>query len=372
MLLTADLQFEYPENLVATSALARGKSRILHISRDRDQVEEINWSRFLAMFKKGDTLVLNDSKVLWARLIIEKQTGSLGEIFFLKTLANQKHWEILSKGMNLKVGKTIDLPGDLKAKVLKTGRISEIEIEQSVDLAQYFLKHGNVPLPPYIIQARENQVCENIKLVDQAAEDKTRYQNVWAQNLGSVAAPTAGLHFGDEHLKYLRESGVKIVYVTLHVGAGTFLPIETEKLSDFQIHPEIAIIEPLTCEAVRRTQATGKKVWACGTTATRALESAVWASGTGGTNIPMIVPFVGETRLFISPGYKFQVVDAMLTNFHQPQSSLLALVSAFGTRMIPEGRAQELKTLQKILNAYKFAIDKKFRLFSYGDLTVLS
>jgi S-adenosylmethionine:tRNA ribosyltransferase-isomerase len=208
--------------------------------------------------------------------------------------------------------------------------------------------------------------------VDFEIEDRKRYQTVWAKNLGSVAAPTAGLHFSQAHLDQLKKNGVKIVTVTLHVGAGTFLPIQTENLKDFEIHSEVMEGNKTVCDAILKTQATGKKVWACGTTSLRALETATIASAKGSGRLPLIAPFLGETQLFIRPGYRFLVVDGLLTNFHQPQSSLLSLAATFATREPANSFQDEKKAVEKILKAYEFAIEKKFRLFSYGDLTVIS
>ena len=365
MLLTADLDFKYPNELVAIAAKSRGASRILKIPRNSDTFQEVSWNNLLGTFKAGDTLVLNDSQVLWARLPASKSSGKKGEIFFLRNLSSDSHWEVLSRSLGLSVGAEVLLPGDLKALVLKTGRICEIQILGDVNLKEYFEKFGEVPLPPYILALRGEKTSVSDK------EDRIRYQNEWAREWGSVAAPTAGLHFSMEHLKTLEAQGVRIRYITLHVGAGTFLPIETELLSDFQIHAEVVRVGQETCDSIRKSQASGKRVWACGTTVLRALESAVWASGTAETNLPMIVPFFGETRLFIAPGYKFKIVNGLLTNFHQPQSSLLALAAAFATEELPRTEADQKRTLKKLLDAYQFAIQKRFRLFSYGDLTVM-
>lgn len=356
MLRTADLDFKYPEELVAFEAAPRGASRILKIPRDNENFEELTWTRFLAHFKEGDTLVLNDSQVLWARLIIKKPSGARGEIFFLS--AKGKTWEILAKNLSLKDGKILDLPGGLQAKVIKADRISTVEIRGEVDLKKYFAEFGHVPLPPYI--AKEDGV-----------QDKERYQTVWAKHWGSVAAPTAGLHFTQKHLDDLKNSGVKIGYVTLHVGAGTFLPIQTDNLADFQIHAEVARVPQETCDMVLKSQAAGKKVWACGTTVLRSLETAVHASPSAGSRLPLIAPFLGETKLFVTPGYRFLVVDALLTNFHQPCSSLLALAAAFCVRNQATNDATQHAAVAKIIKAYDFAVNKKFRFFSYGDLTVL-
>jgi S-adenosylmethionine:tRNA ribosyltransferase-isomerase len=363
MLQTSDLDFNYPQELVAQTALPRGESRILSISREKEKFEELTWQKFLGLFERGDVLVLNDSRVIWARLIIAKPSGAEGEIFFLKSFGDQ--WEILSKGLNLKEGKEISLPGGVKAKVIRAGRTSDIKLLKSVDIKTYFEKYGHVPLPPYITNLRDPKV-------DYEIQDRTRYQNIWAKALGSVAAPTAGLHFTEKILSALKEKGVNITYVTLHVGAGTFLPITTENLNDFEIHSEVMEVGEETCAAILKAQASGKKVWACGTTSLRALETAVIASPKNTGRLPLIAPFIGETQLFIQPGYRFLVVDGLLTNFHQPRSSLLALAATFATKLPTTTESESRKAIQKLLRAYQWAIEKKFRLFSYGDLTVIS
>ncbi len=370
MLLTSDLKFNFPQELVSKNARPRGQSRIFHISRGSDDCEELQWPRFLAFFQKGDTLILNDTKVLWARLIIQKESGKEGEIFFLKTSGESlNQWEVLAKNLNMKAGRKIELPGGIKALVKEKGRISKIQVTSeeftNEKLKNYFLAHGEVPLPPYITSLRSGDSSNT-------SNDRERYQTIWAKYWGSVAAPTAGLHFTEDHLRGLRSRGVKVEFVTLHVGAGTFLPVDTQNLNDFKIHSEFAAVGPEVCSAIRESQGMGKKVWACGTTALRALESAVQTSGTAGTRLPLVAPFAGETKLFITPGYKFEVVNGLLTNFHQPESTLLALVSAFATETPPSNSKGELKAVQKILRAYEIAIEKKFRLFSYGDLTVIS
>lgn len=328
-------------------------------------MEELQWNQFFGLFSSGDVLVLNDSKVLWARLEITKSGGGSGEVFFLSAKdGNPRVWEVLTRNMRLKVQKTLSLPGGLEATVKEVGKVSVLEINTpeefgGKDLKEYFEKYGQVPLPPYIANLREKQ----------SEEDKTRYQTIWAKQWGSVAAPTAGLHFSEEHIKRLQEKGVVVTYVTLHVGAGTFLPVEEEKLEDFDMHPEFCTVSAQCCQAILKAQAAGKKVWACGTTVLRSLETAVLASPTINTRLPLIAPFTGETKLFVTPGFIFRVVDGLLTNFHQPQSTLLALVAAFATKNhgVPPEQA-----VKKVLKAYEWAIERRFRLFSYGDLTVIS
>ena len=367
MLQTAELDFSYPDELVALKPKERGTSRILFIPRDSNQFRELNWMNLLAFFKKGDTLVLNDTEVLWARLVIPKAQGKSGEIFFLKTMDSQQHWQVLSRALNLKEKKVIELPGGIKATVLKAGRVSELKIHTVFDLKKYFAEFGHVPLPPYIENLRSSVKDEDFAV----EQDKNRYQTAWAKNWGSVAAPTASLHFSQAHLDQIKKQGVKIAWTTLHVGAGTFMPIETETLEAFQIHSEVVNVPPQTCHMIRESQATGKKIWACGTTVLRALETAVWATGTAETNMPLIAPFYGETSLYIHPGSRFAVVDGLLTNFHQPKSSLLALAATFSIIGEAQTISDKRARVKKILDAYQFAIAKKFRLFSYGDLTVL-
>ncbi|MCC6278430.1 MAG: tRNA preQ1(34) S-adenosylmethionine ribosyltransferase-isomerase QueA [Oligoflexia bacterium] len=362
MLETSDLEFEYPDELVALSPVSKGTSRILLVSRDRPVYEEINWSRFLSLFKSGDTLVLNETRVLPARLIVNRPSGKKGEVFFLSQTDNGHVWQVLTKNMNLKAGKVIELPGQIKAEVMTPGRITTIRFTSPVDTIGYLNEFGEVPLPPYITELRGTDKSRS--------EDKESYQTSWAKSWGSVAAPTAGLHFTKAHLDELEKAGVNIRFITLHVGAGTFMPLDEGKLKELELHSEVVEVGLETCQSILKTQAAGKCVWACGTTVARALESAVWGSGTGGTNIPMIAPFRGETKLFIHPGYKFQVVEALLTNFHQPRSSLLALVAAFGSRVIPASTQDARSSVEKVKQVYKYAIEKKFRLFSYGDLTV--
>lgn len=372
MLQVDDLNYEYPESLVATQALPRGQSRILKISRDKNEFSELAWPAFLDLFKPGDCLVFNNSKVLWARLLIRKASGQFGEILFLgHERTDPGYWEVMTRSLNIKEGKPLDLPGDWKAEVLKADRVSHIKIIEpkkvtKTDLQVYFEKWGHVPLPPYIETLRSNEAK-----AASAAHDKARYQNVWAKEWGSVAAPTAGLHFDESHIAALTQKGVNIAYVTLHVGAGTFLPLSTGELEDQRIHSEYMEVSQQTCEIVKKSQAGGHRIWACGTTALRALETAVLASGTVGARLPLIAPFIGETSLFITPGYKFLVVDGLLTNFHQPQSSLLALAATFATREPSQTQSDDRRCVSKILEAYKFAIDREFRLFSYGDLTVI-
>lgn len=341
---TKDLNFNYPPELVATEPRARGDSRIFLIPRENQNFKEMQWTDFYNLFMPKDLLVLNNTKVMKARLHVGSK-----EVFFLKTLETQNHWQVLTKGFNLKVGKLIELPHGLQAKVLKTGKPAEIEILKEINLQVYFEQNGHVPLPPYILQLRASRTDH--------ATDIERYQTIWAKDLGSVAAPTASLHFGHEQLREFKKRGVDIDYLTLHVGAGTFLPIDVEEINNFKIHSEQFSISLDLVNKIKKTKDQGGRVWACGTTVMRALETL----GQKGA-----APLQGATDIFIRPGFDFKIVDGLLTNFHQPESTLLLLAASFAGKNL-----KEKESINKIINAYNLAVEKKFRLFSYGDLTVI-
>ncbi|MBK9294469.1 MAG: tRNA preQ1(34) S-adenosylmethionine ribosyltransferase-isomerase QueA [Oligoflexia bacterium] len=338
---TNQLSFNYPNELVALKPKPRGESRIFIIPKNSKNFKEISWLDFYKLFKPKDLLILNNTKVLKARLIMGNK-----EVFYLKSLQSSQHWQVLTKNMKLKLKKIIDLPGGVKAEVLKTGKVSEIQILNQIDVTEYLNQFGHVPLPPYILQLRESH--------NDNPEDIERYQTLWAKEMGSVAAPTASLHFGNEQLEQIKNQGVDIDYITLHVGAGTFLPIDVENVDDFKIHSESFFISPEVKDKIKKTKEGGGRVWACGTTVVRALES--WASGAK-----------AEAELFIKPGYKFRVIDTLLTNFHQPESSLLLLAAAF----CGQNFTCDQEAVDKIINAYNQAVEAQFRLFSYGDLTVM-
>ncbi len=354
----SELDFSYPLESIARNALPAGQSRVLRIDRKQKQFQEINWNSFFELFSPGDLIIFNDSRVLPARLEAAKSTGGKLEVFFLRE-TQKMEWEVLIRG-SVKVGNEIVLAGKLKALIFsQEGKFTRIKILGFLDgcgtefNAFAFLKaNGTVPLPPYIVAARESAKEQIVQ-----STDRERYQTQWAANDGSVAAPTAGLHFGPEQLKKWEQMGVDIGHVTLHVGAGTFLPLDTEVVEEFKIHSEWIELDSKLVEKILRAKKDGKKVWACGTTALRALES--WARQEVSDGRLPNGPYVGETQLFVTPGFDFKVVDGLLTNFHQPRSSLLALAMAF---------AGEPELIRK---AYAHAIEQKFRLFSFGDLTVL-
>lgn len=338
------MDFVYPENLIATER--QPKSRIMFVPPESaTPVELADLSQLLEQFKSGDCLVINESRVLRRRVFAESGL----EILFLAPLGEsggadaRRRWQVMCPSSRWKEGVLQTLPGGVKLALLSRGRQQEVEADRSLDEA-YFEQHGELPLPPYIQKARGER--------HNRQKDTAAYQTEWARLDGSLAAPTASLHFSNQDLDVLREKGVSVVPVVLHVGLGTFLPITAPTLDEHVMHAEWAEIPAATWQAVKDCAQRGGRVWALGTTVTRTLESAA-----AGKLSAQRDGFAGWTDLFIRPGFEWRVVQGLLTNFHQPKSTLLALVSAFSGE-------------RRVLDAYAWAIERKFRLFSYGDLTV--
>lgn len=355
-----DLDFTFPEYLVATERSA--SSRVMFVDDQRpnkatesdelaEPVELPGVSAILERLLPGDCLVINDSRVLRRRVF--SRTGL--EILFLSPLAlvdsneNEKiesrlTWRVLCPSSRWKANDIQELPDGVTLQIIERGRVQIVKASRALP-ETYFEKNGEMPLPPYIQKARADR--------HQRSTDPLKYQTQWAQKDGSLAAPTASLHFSIDDLKKLQERGVKVVSITLHVGLGTFLPIVTENLNDHVMHAEEVIITPEAWREVLRAKESGKKVWAMGTTVARTLESAACGRVQGNASDG----FVGESDLFILPGFEWSVVDVLMTNFHQPKSTLMALVASF-------------TGLEKVKAAYSWAIRREFRLFSYGDLSV--
>lgn len=328
--------FTYPESLVATEP--RLGFRTMWVAGQAAPTE-LQPSEIIHIFKPGDLLVLNDTKVLKRRVTTPQGL----EILFLESLPDNT-WEVLFPARGVKDNVDFPLPGGLTAQLVERGLPQKIKVSGPLT-ESYFSEHGELALPPYIQKARgerHNRETEN-----------SIYQTAWAQKPGSYAAPTASLHFQNQDLEKFREVGVQTATLTLHVGLGTFLPVKTENLEEHKMHAEEIFIPRETIEKIVATKKAGGRVWALGTTVTRALES--WARGKLSETSKGDV--AGASDLFITPGFQFEVVDALMTNFHQPKSTLLALVSAWAGR-------------ENVLSAYQWAIEKKFRLFSYGDLTI--
>ena len=331
--------YDLPEERIAqTPVEPRDHSRLMVIHRDTDEIEHRHFYDVIDYLNPGDVLVVNDTRVIPARLYGERPTGGACEVLLLKQLA-PKRWETLVKpGKKLKPGAEIVFgDGRLRGRVLETtdvgGRIVEFECEGTFEAALDAL--GEMPLPPYI---------------HEQLEDRERYQTVYARHEGSAAAPTAGLHFTPELLDRIREKGIDVVPVLLHVGLGTFRPVKVENIEEHQMHSEHFEVTEDAARRVNAARERGGRVIAVGTTSVRTLESAA-ENG-------KLVAKRGETSIFIRPGYRYQMVDALITNFHLPGSTLMMLVSALYDR-------------EKILSAYETAVKENYRFFSFGDAMLI-
>ena len=333
---TDDFDYDLPKELIAQTPLSkRDESKLLVLDKETGEVTHKKFYDIIDYLNPGDALVINDTKVIPARIIGEKEdTGAVIELLLLKEIGDT--WECLAKPQKrLKVGTIISFGGGiLKAKVseIKDEGITIVKLIYDGILMEILEKLGTMPLPPYIHE----------KLSDQ-----NRYQTVYAKDYGSAAAPTAGLHFTKELLKKIEEKGIKIVRVTLHVGLGTFRPVMVSDVTKHKMHTEHFIITKEAADTLNSVRASGGRIIAVGTTSVRTLETVM-------QNNEEFVPMVGDTSIFIYPGYKFKAIDALITNFHLPKSTLVMLVSAFASR-------------DKILNAYNIAIQNDYRFFSFGD-----
>ncbi len=334
---TDDFDYELPQELIAQTPLSnRVKSKLLVMDKTTGKLKHEHFYNIINYLNKGDALVINDTKVIPARLIGEKiETGAVIELLLLKDLGNNT-WECLAKPQKrLKVGTIISFGNDLlKAEIieLKEEGITIAKLIYEGILMEILDKLGSMPLPPYIHE----------KLAD-----KDRYQTVYAENYGSAAAPTAGLHFTLELLKQIEEKGVNIVHITLHVGLGTFRPVNVTDVTKHVMHTEEYMMEKDAADKLNEVKQNGGKIIAVGTTSVRTLETIL-------SNNDKFVPCHGNTNIFIYPGYKFKAIDGLITNFHLPKSTLVMLVAAFSSK-------------ENILNAYKEAIKNKYRFFSFGD-----
>lgn len=333
-------EFDYnlPKELIAQTPLKeRSSSRLLVLNKNNGKIKHDHFYNITNYLKKGDVLVLNDTKVIPARLIGEKEdTKAVIEILLLKELGDDV-WECLARpGKRLKEGSIVSFgDGLLKAEIIQKleDGIVHVKLLYNGILMEILDKLGTMPLPPYIHE----------KLTDQS-----RYQTVYAKYDGSAAAPTAGLHFTKELLKEIENKGVIITYVTLHVGLGTFRPVEVENILEHKMHSEFYIMSKETASILNKAKEEGRRIVAVGTTSTRTLETVATE------NNGLFKECCGNTNIFIYPGYKFKAIDALITNFHLPKSTLVMLVSALAGR-------------ENILNAYNEAINEKYRFFSFGD-----
>lgn len=334
---TSDFHFDLPESRIAQRPLdRRDASRLLVLERSTGEIRHRYFSGIADLLEPGDLMVLNVTRVFRARLLGTRETGAPAEIFLLKSLGDDRFEAMVHPGGKLKPGRVITVSDDLRVEILETTerRTRIVKLVSSRPVLDAVERDGHVPLPPYIARADE-------------ADDTERYQTVYGRESGSVAAPTAGLHFTTALLAAIQAKGVARADVVLHVGAGTFKPVEVEDPAEHVMHEEWYTIPQSTAAAVEQTRAAGKRVWAIGTTSARALESAADAAGS-------VRAGDAETRLFIRPGYHFRAVDALVTNFHLPRSTLLMLVAAFAG-------------YDHAMRAYHEAVAQEYRFFSYGD-----
>jgi S-adenosylmethionine:tRNA ribosyltransferase-isomerase len=338
---TSEFDFDLPPELIAQRPLERrDESRLMVVDRRRESIEHRRFGDLAEIIPPGDALVVNRTRVLRARLLGRRNSGAAAEILLLKALGGDRYEAMVSPGGKLKPGRFVTVAPDLSVEVLEvtTRRTRVVRLIGDGSLDALIERHGHVPLPPYIERP-------------DAAEDAERYQTVYAREAGSVAAPTAGLHFTPALLDALERRGVRRVEIVLHVGAGTFKPVESEDPSQHVMHEERYMIGDDAAAAIDATRRGGGQVWAVGTTSVRTLESA--ADGEG-----RVAAGESETAIFIRPGYRFRVVDHLVTNFHLPRSTLIMLVAAFA--------GYELT-----MKAYREAIAQRYRFYSYGDAMVV-
>jgi len=341
-MLVKDFTFELPQELIARYPVPeRDASRLMLLNRNSGSIDELIFRNITGQLNAGDLLVMNDTRVFPARLFGLKPTGGKVEIFLLRRAGDPEQWEcMLRSSKKIKIGQQILLESGMNAVVTNRSGAENWLIEfAGCELFDIWLdREGHIPLPPYM------------QRVD-CATDRERYQTVVAKNSGAVAAPTAGLHFTPKLLAELASQGVETAFLTLHTGLGTFRPVRVEQVEDHQIHSERYLLPPETVEAIKHTKNSGGRVVAVGTTTARTLEYSANLTGN-------LTSGEGEADIFIYPGYSFKVVDALITNFHLPESTLLMLVSAFAGK-------------EFVLKAYQEAVARRFRFYSYGDAMLI-
>ena len=334
----SDFHFDLPQELIAQYPLPeRTASRLLTLTDGA--VQDHLFTDLPDLLQAGDLLVFNNTRVIPARLFGVKETGGKIEVLVERVLDEHRVLAHVRASKSPKADIKLSLEGGVEVTVLgRDGELFELRFEGDDSVITQLEQHGHIPLPPYI----ERQDDSN---------DRDRYQTVYAKKQGAVAAPTAGLHFDQSLLEKLNDMGVSSAFVTLHVGAGTFQPVRVDNISDHHMHAEYIEVGGEVVEAVRKTRASGGRVFAVGTTSVRALESAA--------SEEQLSTYVGDTNIFITPGYKFKVVDGLITNFHLPESTLLMLVCAFAG-------------YENVMAAYRHAVEEGYRFFSYGDAMFLS
>ena len=338
-----DFDYHLPDELIAQYPLdKRTDSRLLHVQKE-GPLADLYVGDILDQLKAGDLVILNNTKVIPARLFGHKDSGGRVEVLLERIVNENQFLAQIRSSRSPKVGQQLQIDGDSSVSLTMQGRQDNfflLELNQQIDILNWLERVGHIPLPPYIDRQDQD-------------DDIDRYQTVFAQQQGAVAAPTAALHYDEELLKKIRDKGIRIEMLTLHVGAGTYQPVRVDTIDEHVMHSEWIDVNQNVCDAVIEAKHNGNRVIAVGTTVVRSLETAARAS-----KDELIEPYVGDTDIFICPGFEFKVVDILQTNFHLPQSTLMMLVSAF-------------VGYERIMEAYQYAIKHKYRFFSYGDSMLL-
>lgn len=334
-----DFDFPFDPSLVASQPVSpRDQARLLVLNRTTRGLDHHHVSDIPQLLNPGDLLVVNDTKVMAARVAgLKRPTGRPVDVLFVRE-REANRWEIMVKG-SFRIGQIIEFAHDTRATIIKRDAMgTEVMVESTFPVTKLFEEHGAMPLPPYIKRAPTH-------------EDHQWYQTVFARQAGAIAAPTAGLHFTEELFNRLRVAQIKVANVTLHVGPGTFKPVTVDRIEDHQMGAEAFTVSGETVNAIQETKRAGGRVVAVGTTVVRTLETVMKEKGE-------MVPMAGESRLFVTPGFQFKVVDALMTNFHLPRTTLLMLVSAFAG-------------IDLIRRAYEEAVKERYRFYSYGDAMLI-
>jgi S-adenosylmethionine:tRNA ribosyltransferase-isomerase len=333
-----DFDFDLPEHLIAKyPSQERTASRMLRLNGNTAEVTHGQFTDILDILNKGDLLIFNNTRVIPARLFGHKASGGKVEVMLERVLSDNTALAHVRASKSPKQGALLNMEGGLEIEVLgRQEGLFHVQFNASENVFDLLEQYGHMPLPPYIDRPDEES-------------DKERYQTVYNEKPGAVAAPTAGLHFDEALLKAISDKGIDTAFVTLHVGAGTFQPVRVENIEDHQMHAEYAEVGQDVVDKVLATKAAGNRVIAVGTTSVRSIESAAHQQDDA-----LIASFLSDTSIFIYPGFKFKVIDAMITNFHLPQSTLMMLISAFAGR-------------DEVMHAYEQAIEHEYRFFSYGD-----
>ncbi len=341
----SDFSFKLPQELIARFPKAdRTASQLMVVNGNTGSIIDCGFKDILAQINKGDLLVFNNTRVIPARMFGQKSSGGKIEVLVERLIDKNTVLAHIRASKSPKVGAKLLLEGTVTATmVARHGALFELKFHGEKSVLSILDDIGHMPLPPYIDRPDEDS-------------DRERYQTVYNEKPGAVAAPTAGLHFDDELLAQIKEKGVELAFVTLHVGAGTFQPVKVDEIADHIMHAEYVEVSAEVVEQIKRTKANGGRIIAVGTTSVRSLESAAKLAQNKGHEL---IEFYGDTDIFITPGYEFQLVDALLTNFHLSESTLLMLVSAFAG-------------YENIMTAYQHAIEAQYRFFSYGDAMFLT